>query len=327
MAILHARTADHTIGRPLWALTTYFNPIGYSSRLANFRLFRRALAAVPLITVELGHRNHFELTAAESDILIQVTGTDVLWQKERLLNLALAQVPREAEYVAWLDCDVLLERRDWPAATIDALRTRQLVQLFSDLHDLPQAALPPAASETAAGTGHSIAHLIASGEITVADLDPSAVSPRSRYTAWGLAWAARKSLLARHGFYDALVIGSGDRALACAAYGRHDNPILVTKMNGCQQAHYLRWAEPFHRDVQSHVGCVDGRLFHLWHGDFKHRRYRERHETFSTYPFDPTTDLVVNRSGAYEWAGDRRDLAEFCHSYFLSRLEDGVAVT
>lgn len=312
---------------PLWALTTYFNPIRYSSRLTNFRLFRRALAAVPLVTVELGYHRHFDLTADEADILIQVTGTDVLWQKERLLNLALRHVPRQVEYIAWLDCDVLLERSDWPLAALDVLRTRDLVQLFSDLHDLPQAAMPPSPAEPSNVTGHSIAHLVSSGAITVADLDPSVTFPRSRYTAWGLAWAARRSVLERHGFYDALVVGSGDRAFACAAYGRHDNPIAITKMNARQRADYLHWAEPFHHDVRGNVGCVDGKLFHLWHGDFQHRRYRERHETFSTYAFDPTTDLVVNRSGAYEWADHRRDLAEFCRAYFMSRREDGVVAS
>jgi hypothetical protein len=119
-------------------------------------------------------------------------------------------------------------------------------------------------------------------------------------------------------------MGSGDRAMACAAFGRLDNPIALTRMNDHQKAHYLRWAEPFHHAVGGRIGCIDGRLYHLWHGDIENRQYRTRHEGFSDFAFDPATDLVINGSGAYEWARHRRDLAEFCHGYFMSRREDGV---
>ena len=146
--------------------------------------------------------------------------------------------------------------------------------------------------------------------MSTADLDP-AIYMRPRQMAFGLGWAARRSLLARHGFYDALVVGSGDRALSCAAYGRPDNAIVVTRMNPRQTAHYLRWAEPFYGDVRGNVGCVEGRLYHLWHGDPKNRRYRERHEAFSAYAFDPSVDIVVNSSGAYRLGGRSPRLAEF----------------
>jgi hypothetical protein len=42
---------------------------------------------VPLVTVELGYHDHFDLTAATSDILVRVAATNVLWQKQRPLNL------------------------------------------------------------------------------------------------------------------------------------------------------------------------------------------------------------------------------------------------
>jgi hypothetical protein len=323
MAIAYARSADRLSHLPIWALTTYFNPIHYSSRLHNYRAFRQALT-VPLLTVELGYDGAFDLEVTDADILVRVRGTDVLWQKERLLNLALANLPPHVHYVAWLDCDVMLARRDWPQAAIDALRRHEIVQLFSEMYDLPRDAAPAIPTVPRPVTGYSIAHMLACGMKTLADLDPSLpVVPRQ--FAWGLAWSARRSLLARHGFYDAMVVGSGDRALASAAYGRHDNPIVVTRMNESQKAHYLRWAEPFHADVRGNVGCVEGRLYHLWHGELEHRRYKQRHEAFSAYAFDPARDLVVNRSGAYEWAEHRRDLADFCRSYFSSRLEDGAA--
>ena len=113
---------------PLWAITTYFNPVGYTRRRLNYRRFKMALD-VPLVTVELSFSGAFELTAADADILVQVRGKSVLWQKERLLNIALAKVPKAVEFVAWLDCDIILERSLWSEETIRLLDEYPLLQL------------------------------------------------------------------------------------------------------------------------------------------------------------------------------------------------------
>ena len=83
----------------VWAITCYFNPVGYRSRLANYRVFRRHLS-VPLVTVELAYDAEFHLDRDDAEIMIQVRGGDVLWQKERLLNIALAALPRACRTVA-----------------------------------------------------------------------------------------------------------------------------------------------------------------------------------------------------------------------------------
>ena len=44
----------------LWAITSYFNPVGYQRRLENYRIFRQRLT-VPLVTVELSFAPVFEL--------------------------------------------------------------------------------------------------------------------------------------------------------------------------------------------------------------------------------------------------------------------------
>src|SRR5215203_6717152 len=81
-------SADHHGAQPLWAITSYFNPMRYGRRLANYRLFREHLP-LPLITVELsfGGQEEFDLREGEADVLIQLRGRDVLWQKERLLTV------------------------------------------------------------------------------------------------------------------------------------------------------------------------------------------------------------------------------------------------
>jgi len=50
--------------------------------------------------VELSFDGRFELTDDDADILVQLSGGAVLWQKERLLNLALNAVPSAVKNVA-----------------------------------------------------------------------------------------------------------------------------------------------------------------------------------------------------------------------------------
>ena len=97
----------------LWAITSYFNPLSYRRRRDNYRIFRDRLG-VPLLTVELAYGPQFELGESDADILIQRRGGDVLWQKERLLNIALDALPGSCTKVAWIDCDVVFGEQDWP---------------------------------------------------------------------------------------------------------------------------------------------------------------------------------------------------------------------
>ena len=112
----------------LWAITSFFNPLGYRRRRENYQVFRRHLN-LPLVAVELAYRE-FELQATDAEILVQLRGRDVMWQKERLLNVALQHLPPECTAVAWLDADVILDHPNWPAETCQILDRYPLVQLF-----------------------------------------------------------------------------------------------------------------------------------------------------------------------------------------------------
>src|SRR5215208_1723669 len=166
---------DHH-AQPLWAITSYFNPMRYGRRLANYRTFREHLA-VPLLTVELSYAaEEFDLREGEADILIQLSGRDVLWQKERLLNVGLEALPSECTKVVWLDCDVIFGADDWSREVSGLLDEFPLVQAFSRVHYLPRdlgpGELSPADAEFSRS---STASLVASGRVAVlqADLDPT----------------------------------------------------------------------------------------------------------------------------------------------------------
>ena len=125
----------------LWAITCYFNPVGYRRRLANYSLFRKALN-VPLVTVELASADGFQLGPGDADILLQLRGHDIMWQKERLLNVALKAVPDTCRKIAWLDCDVMFAGEEWSERASEALDRHVLVHLFHERCNLPRDVMP-----------------------------------------------------------------------------------------------------------------------------------------------------------------------------------------
>jgi hypothetical protein len=80
--------------------------------------------------VELAFDGVFELCHEDAEILVQIHGRDVMWQKERLLNLAIERVPKSCDKIAWLDCDVVFGNEDWAEQASRSLDTSALIHLF-----------------------------------------------------------------------------------------------------------------------------------------------------------------------------------------------------
>jgi hypothetical protein len=301
----------------LFAITSYFNPVGYRRRLQNYRAFRQRLS-VPLVTVELSFSGEFELSESDAEHLIQVRATDVMFQKERLLNLAIKALPAACDAVAWLDCDVMLGD-GWQDLVVDRLCEFALVQLYQDQFNLSPDYRP---DSPGGGTlfGTAVAKKLATGEMTMKDFTAEA-APVTR-TAWGLAWAARRDLLDAHGLYDACILGSGDAAMVSAAVGGFGRAREALCMSEKRYQHYLRWARPFHDEVRGKLGYLPLEILHLWHGDMHRRRYRERHQDMVGFDFDPAVDISLTEEGCWRWNSPKPALHAFVAEYFRSRRED-----
>ncbi len=306
----------------MWAITSYYNPARYQRRLTNYKIFRANLG-VPLVTVELSFDNHFELADNDADILIQISGGAIVWQKERLLNLAVKSVPPDVDKIAWIDCDVIFERSDWADDASRKLDAFHVIQLFSHLVDLnPEDHRTKFDYREAPFSRLGFISLVSENKISKSEVAP-APGQYSASFVWGLAWAARRKVLEDHGLYDALIVDGGDRALIGATYGQFEKVIEVAQLNGSRQEHYLKWARPFYQAVGERIGHIAGRLYHLWHGDFENRHYRNRHLKLASFDFEPDSDLLIGENGAWQWARSRPDLEEFLVNYFTDRAEDG----
>ena len=305
----------------IWAITCYFNPCGYRRRRQNYQVFRRHLD-LPLITVELSYGD-FELSPAAADLLIQLRGHDVMWQKERLLNVACAALPSRCRYVVWLDCDLVYLDADWPQRTAAALQHCPLVQPFSEVREWGPGGGPLAADRDVQRRRSSLVAMINSRQLPTSIFGCSGASLRFNY-APGFAWAAHKWLLERHRLYDAMILGSGDKVIAGAAFGQVDRLARSLRFGPPQQRHFRDWADAFHRAVGTRIGHVDAQLGHLWHGKLCHRGYSQRHIDFARFKFDPYRDITVDdASGCWRWNSSKPAMHRYVRDYFTTRREDG----
>ena len=109
---------------------------------------------MPLLTVEWSPDGRFDLIDSDAEKVIRVSGGDLMWQKERLLNTAVSELPSECDQVAWLDCDVVFSDVGWLSLMLAELQHAVVVQLFSQVVHLPAA--EPESIQT--GTIHQHRH-------------------------------------------------------------------------------------------------------------------------------------------------------------------------
>jgi len=297
----------------LWAITSYFNPSGSSHRLTNFRAFRSALH-VPLLAVEFAPGAAFELRQHDADVIVRTQRGSILWQKERLLNVAISALPDACEYVAWLDADVLFGTQSWPKRAERALGSYPLIQLFEAVQDVDALGRP--VGEEALST----ALLITRGGDPLPGLrDPSHRS--GSVTANGLAWAARRDLLESTGFYDACVLGSGDRAMLSAAIGQWNAAADALLMSEAHRVHFEQWAVQWHSLIRGRLGVIPGKLWHLAHGTAHGRGIGTRYRAFARHGFDPLSDVAVSEEGPWKWCSDKHDMHATVLRYFADRRD------
>jgi hypothetical protein len=313
------RSLNATKRSDVWAITCYFNPAGSRRRLLNYKSFRKHLN-VPLVAVELAYESQGCLDEDDADVLIRLPGKDVLWQKERLLNLAFRSVPNSCRKVAWLDCDIIFEQADWAQRTSALLDRFALVQPFTHVYRSDPNWRPGNGLPSRSEVRRSIPFIISAGMPAATCL---AASSRIIKSTPGYAWAARRELLEDHGLYDACIIGGGDVAISCAAYGAFHDAVRTQQMNEHQRQHYIAWAKEFYDASRADVTFADGTIVHLWHGNNEHRRYRERYEVLSRLQFNPFHDIALDERGVWQWNTEKTELHEEVRTYFKLRFEDG----
>jgi len=313
-----------------WAITSFYNPLRGAARKRNYQVFRRHLE-LPLLTVEWSLDGRFELGPGDAEILLQISGGDLMWQKERLLNLGLARLPDGCRYVAWIDCDVVFHRRGWSEHAVRLCATRDVVQLYESFRDLPetdaiQGTLDDILSIPEIKTRPSIARVIACGGAilsasSAAQTDPMDVLPSGSV---GMAFMASRDFLNTVSLYDANVVGGGDLTFVAALLDRLDELFTHRRFSAAHRADVLRWSGRVRRALSGRRARFEALplgMSHLWHGVKAKRGYAQRYQILEAGGFDPSADLRIDPAGLWCWSSGVGALQAAVEAYIVGRSD------
>jgi hypothetical protein len=288
----------------LCAITTISNPANYRSRFRLYHEFRKRIedSGVPLCTIELATGDQeFAVTEAGNPHNFQVRSSDEIWYKENLLNVALRRLPKQWNYVALLDADILFVRPDWADQTLSLLKRHAFVQMFTHVVDLGPNYEP---LKTYEGFAYRQLH----------------TTPNKEIGQTGYAWAVRRDVLdAIGGLMDWSIMGSNDYFMALALTGAVTPD--TSRMPGSRYAQsLLNWQQKC--EGHRNIGYLENTILHFWHGRRNDRGYDNRWRILADNQFDPVTDLVRDSQGLLRLAGNKPAFHEALRGYFRARNED-----
>ena len=316
----------------IWGVAACFGPVGTSTFLHNLARFSENVRAqgLRLLVVELAaDRAPFHIGNHIADLVVRLRASDLMWQKERLINLGVASLPKQCDKVVWLDTDILFENADWVAETADNLEHVPVLQPFESVYWLPRGETSPVAQPpTGMGDGCIMAGMAYA--MTGVPDRRRALADFFVHGHTGFAWAARRSLLVHHGLYDRHILGGGDVSIAHSVFGDRDywrgRNFFCRNMTKPEQVAVAAWGAAFHADVGEEVSFVPGRLLHLWHGALAQRRYVSRGQILKEHQFDPAIDVAIDGSGCLRWNSNKPGLHAAVRAYFASRVLGAAAL-
>lgn len=309
------------------AITSYYNPLHGQLRRRNYKTFRRHLD-IPLITVEWSRDAEFELGQGDAEYLIQLSGGDLLWQKERLLNIGLGRALELGfEKVAFLDSDIVFEDPKWHEEVSEGLDNSEFIQCFQVVnfllngnhHELLREALFKLPVESQV---QSLMSLLAQGQSMFFQASRD-LHDRHTYELRGnpgMAIAVNVGKLIGWKHYEGNIVGGGDTAMLAAMSGNIEEFFAHRVLSSGHRRDLLKWVTS-QRAACIRTSASSGRICHLWHGLIADRQYSQRHFMLANCEYDPAIDLDMESPGPLRFIPDRYELKQIVASYIGSRKD------
>jgi hypothetical protein len=300
----------------LYVILPYFNYAGWKNRVENtLRFIQENIHlqkdGVKFVLVEGVHKEDNKLRDVPSDIHKHIVYNikHPIWIKENLINLAIQQLPKDWQYVAWVDADIFFTNANWHHDARNLLSSNNMLQLFTSVVNVDKRGN---LIENPCFAQHSIAH---SGSL--------------EWGHPGHAWAIHRSLYDKiEKLYDKCIVGGADTFIAALALAHGDVASDVF-----MQMQQLKISEPFLKYIVNYIGkfkdakvaCVNGVILHYYHGDIRKRKYVERQQILAHVKYDPGVHVVYGEQGVIEintQAEHAKVLVKNIKHYFESRRED-----
>lgn len=302
------------LNNTLYIVIPYFNFVDYASGKINLDRFITQMSSTSGIAIVLVEGYQTEKLPDYSQKIhkhIRVKLPSVLWVKENLINLGVKQLPKDWQYMAWVDRDILFTNDNWVNETLAQLGSNDLVQPWTEcvfLNDNHEHTIADKAG-TNVIFAESFCSLLPKKILTASNWY------KGRHAHPGQAWAiGRKFYDYLGGLYDKAILGGADSLPLIAKLELQKHPTLT----GIQEdvADYLDKLK------EARLGCVRGLICHYKHGEATNRQYVDRHKVMVTYNYKPSLFLTYNSDGVLAYTAQGKVMESAVRDYFVSRRED-----
>lgn len=296
------------------------NPVRYHSRYRLFQKWIKEMCALEHVQVHVVEAVYGDREPECAPTVLNynykmVRITSEIWLKENLINLAVRDLlPRNWQYMAWVDCDVHFRNNDWVQGTLHALQHYHVVQPWSHAIDLDfHGGIHKAVT--------SFGHLSGSKK----PMRHGGCKEPYSYAHPGYAWACTRYWYENvEKLLDICIIGSGDNHMAWGCLG-HIKETIHGSMHQDYFHHCYEWQRKARRACGGVVGYVSGIIEHNFHGPKERRNYWGRWDVLRQHKFNPKNDLAYDEQGVLVLCSHDRHLLE--HDVMLynrARLEDSI---
>lgn len=298
----------------------FFNPQRNPYRLIAFHKWFRSIKHLNFRIVEclIGEDAVPQLPAHPH--ITQVRADDLIWHKETLLNMAVADLPPEFRYVFIIDADVLFTSPHWLTDSVKALNTVGVVQPFEFCVHLEKNRLEPAFVTAAceADVDDPVKREKSMWRSFAANIAESSLAGSSNnydvHGHVGFAWGFRREVLDACPLFEKALIGGADHILAHAAAGQIPHP-CIAKSFTADLAAVLEWSKRFSEACgfgHPRLGFAPGYLYHIWHGDLAKRDYLQRIREFT----GTSREFQKGPNGLYKMPPQNR---QYVNRYYRDR--------
>lgn len=301
----------------LYVILPYFNFCGSTTRYNLFIAFVEHIRKYENIKIIISEAT----TSDKYDLPNNINGifqhhgyklNNQFWCKENLINLAIAELPRNWKYVAWIDADITFLNDNWVVDAINKLKEYNFIQLF-------QTAVYMGPANEAIKIDNSFGYMHqASKQEWRSD---------HKYGFWhcGFAWACNRYAYDKTGgLIDFSILGSGDHHMALSLIQKVE---LSCPNNPRLHPAFLARLKNYEALVKIYklsLSYIDGTILHHWHGRLEDRKYIERWEIFYEHGYNPDEDIVKNEKGLIDLTDVGTRMKEDLEIYFIERNEDGA---
>lgn len=316
-----------------YVIAVISNPEMFKKRYQLYWRFAEMVrnAGVKLITVEQAFGDRpFMVTQSCDQFDVQVRSSEVLWLKERMINLGIHRmmdIDPLAREVTWCDADTfpMIPAVEWFEMIWHGLQNYEFLQPWQYLQNFGANGEPVGKPDmsfvaTYAAAGYqvpkskSVAHTLAGN------------SGMTSLGRTGLVWSANVSALNKVGLLlDRCILGSSDWHQAHALVGALEQ-FSGEFLKLSRYAQYLLdFQDKCEKWIKRDVGFIPVTVGHWHHGSKENRFYGSRGKILIDNQYDPYVDIKLDAQGLYQletFEPRQIRMRDQIRAYFSSRRED-----